>query len=84
MTIQTLMSSTESCRQSLSQDLETGCPKLAQVCKILGHHIFQGNPKYTQITAINMDLLIEIRHNVHILHAIIFNNVEVKKNSTML
>ena len=60
---------TESCRQSLSQDLETGCLKLAHVSQILGHLIFQVNPKYTQITAINMYLLIEIRQNVHILHA---------------
>ena len=31
-------------------------------CKILGHSIFQGRPQCTQITTINMYLLIEIAH----------------------
>ena len=47
--------------QNLSQDLETGCPKLA-IVKFWGI-LFQGRPQSTQITIINMHLLIEIGHN---------------------
>ena len=51
-------------KQSLSQDLETGCPKLT-ILKLLGvSHIFQGRSPYTHITTTNMYLLIEIRHNI--------------------
>ena len=49
--------------QDLSQDLETGCPKLAIVI-FFRHPIFQGRLQYAQITTINMYLLIKIRHNI--------------------
>ena len=48
--------STTGLRQGLRQDLETGCPKLTIVKK---RPIFQGTQQYTQITTINMYLLIE-------------------------
>ena len=48
--------------QDLSQDLEIGCPKLAN----LGCPIFQGSSQYTQSKTINMYLLHEVKHNVHI------------------
>ena len=52
--------------QGLSQDLETGCPKLAiNFFWGGGHPIFQGWPQYTLITTINMYSLIEIMHNIH-------------------
>ena len=50
--------------QGLSQDLETGCPKLAKFCKIFGRLNFQGGPQYTQISIINMYEFIKIRHNI--------------------
>ena len=40
-------------------------PKIGK-CKILGRPIYQGRPKYPQITTINIYLLIEIRHDIHI------------------
>ena len=55
---------TNSTSQVLSQDSEIGAPKTG-FCKFLGHPNFQGRPQYTQITAITMNLLIEIRHNIH-------------------
>ena len=63
--------------QGLSHNLETGCPKMALV-KSLGVLIFKGTNNILKNTIIlNMYLLIEIRHNVHILcHR---NNIAVKK-----
>ena len=61
--------------QGLSQNLETGCLKLAG--KILGHHIFQQIPQYAQITTIDMYLLIEIMHDIPVqCHG---NYIEVEK-----
>ena len=34
------------------------------ICKILGQPIFQERTQYTQITTMNMYLIIEIRHNI--------------------
>ena len=42
--------------QGLSQDLETGCHKLA-ILKLLGILFYQGRLQYTQITSINLYLL---------------------------
>ena len=39
--------------QGLSQELETGCPKLP-ILKFWGIHIFKGGPLYPQISNINM------------------------------
>ena len=50
--------------QGLSQNLETGCLKLAG--KMFGYHIFQQIPQYAQITTIDMYLLIEIVLNIPI------------------
>ena len=33
-------------------------------CKTFGHPTFQRSMQYTQITTINMHLIIEIRHNI--------------------
>ena len=41
-------------------------PKIAN-CQVFGHPIFQKRPQYTQITTINMYLLIEIRQSILIL-----------------
>ena len=49
--------------QCLSQDLETGCPKLSSVT-FLGDPVVQGRPQHIQNTTINMYLLIEIRCNI--------------------
>ena len=48
-------------------------------CKILGYPSFQERPQYTQITTVNMYLLIEIRHNCLIQCR--GNHIEVAKNS---
>ena len=48
---------TQNSIQELSQDLETGCPKFGNP-NILGCPIFQVWQKYTEITIINMYLLI--------------------------
>ena len=54
-----------------SQDLETGCPKLAIV------KFFPRRPQYPQITTINMYLIIEIRPSILIkCHG---NYIEVEK-----
>ena len=50
--------------QGLSQDLETGCSKLA-IMKFLDINFFQGRPQYIQISTINIYLLNEIEHNIH-------------------
>ena len=49
--------------QDLSRDLETGCPKFT-IVTFLGILSFKGDNNYTEITTINMYLLIEIRHNI--------------------
>ena len=36
-------------------------------CQIFGLPIFQGRPKYSQVTTINMYLFIEIRHIIPIM-----------------
>ena len=61
----------------LSQDLETGCLKLA-IVKFLGVQIFSpGVPQYYQISTINMYKFIKIRHDIHIeCHG---NYMEMKK-----
>ena len=46
--------------QSLSQDFKIKCPKWT----VFGHRIFQGRQKNTEVTAINMYLVINIRHNI--------------------
>ena len=48
--------------QGLGQDLESGCPKLANG-KFWGVLFFQERPEYTQTTTSNMYLLIEIQHD---------------------
>ena len=61
----------------MSLDLETGCPKLAVSNNIFGHPTFHGRYQYTQIATINVYLLHEIKHDVHIqCHG---KNTEVKK-----
>ena len=50
--------------QGFSQDLETGCPKLANMC---GLPVFHGRPESTKNATITMYLLKEIRHNILIL-----------------
>ena len=50
--------------------------------KIFGRPVFQGKPPFTQITTINMHLLNEIKHGVHI-HAH-GNYIEVKNINDML
>ena len=57
-------------------DLEAGWPKLDAIVKYLCP-IFQGKPQLTEITTINMYLLIEIRHNILIQCTGIY--IEVKK-----
>ena len=64
--------------QGLSQDLETGYPKFAFVI-FWGILLFKGGPQYTQVTTINMYLLIYIRHNNLIQYHGIY--VGDKKNS---
>ena len=66
--------------QGLSQDLETGCPKLAFL-KFLG---VQGGPQYTKISTINMYKFIKIRHDIDILIQCHGNHIEVKKFNYML
>ena len=66
---------------SLSQDLETGCPKLA-IVNFLGVQIFKGGAQYTQISNINMYAFIEIRHDILIqCHR---NYMETKKVNYMV
>ena len=50
--------------QGLSQGLAMGAPNRLN-CNILGGPIFHGSSQYTQITTINMYLLMEIGHNIH-------------------
>ena len=50
-------------QQGLSQDLETGCLKLA-IVKLLGVQNFKGGGLYTLISTINMYKLIKIRHDI--------------------
>ena len=38
-------------------------PKIS-ICEILGRPVFQRGPHYTLITTIDMNLSIEIRHNI--------------------
>ena len=49
--------------KGLSQDLETGCLKLA-VVNFWGVHIFLGGSQYTHISTINMYKFIKIRHDI--------------------
>ena len=49
--------------QCLSQDLETGCLKLA-VVKFLGVQFFIGGSQYTYISTINICKFIKIRNDV--------------------
>ena len=52
-------------KQGLSQDLESGCLKLANSnCKILGRPSFEGGPQYTHISTINMYTFIKLRHGI--------------------
>ena len=50
--------------QCLSQDLETGCLKLAELVNFLGVQIFYGGSQYTQISTKNMFKFIKIRHDI--------------------
>ena len=52
-----------SIKQGLSQDLETGCLKLA-VVKFLGRPYFEGGSQCTHISTINMYKFIKIRHDI--------------------
>ena len=61
--------------QCLSQDLETGCLKLA-VVKFLGVQIFKGGSQYTHIPTTNMYKFIKIRHIIKQCHG---NYKEMKK-----
>ena len=68
-------------KQGLSQDLETGCLKLA-IVKLLGVQIFKGGTQYTQISTINMYKFIKIRHDILIqCHG---NYMEIRKFNYML
>ena len=49
-------------RQGLSQDLETGCPKMA-IVNFFGVQILRG-PQFTQISTINMYTFILIRLDI--------------------
>ena len=49
--------------QGLSQDLESGCLKLA-VVKFWGVHIFKEDLQFTQISTINMYKFIKIMHDI--------------------
>ena len=49
--------------QGLSQDLETGCLKLA-VVKFLASRFLLGGSQYTHISTINMYKFIKIRHDI--------------------
>ena len=51
-------------------------------CESFGHSIFQGRSQYTQITTINMYLLIKTNHNI--LKQYHWNYIEVRKISYML
>ena len=75
------LTTSKCCSQGLSQDLETGCPKLA-VVKFLGVQIFKGDRNYTQISTINMYKFIKISH--YILIQCHGNYVEMKKINDML
>ena len=67
--------------QGLSQDLETGCPKLA-IVKILGVQIFKGDHNILKISSINMYEFIKIRHNILIQYH--GNYMEMRKFNYML
>ena len=66
--------------QGLSQDLETGCPKLVD-CKIFGRPNFIGGTQYTQISTINRYRFIKIRHDILIQCHV--NYTEMKKFNYM-
>ena len=51
--------------QGLSQDLETGCPKLA-IAKILGVLFSKGDHNILEVYSYKYVLLNEIKHYVHI------------------
>ena len=69
----------DSSAQGVSQDLQTGCPKLA-IVKFWGVQILKGD--YTQISTINMYKFIEIRHDIIIqCHG---SYMEMKKFNYML
>ena len=67
--------------QGLSQDLETGCLKLA-IEKLLGVQIFEGYYNTLRFPTINICEFIKIRHDILIqCHR---NNMEVNKFDYML
>ena len=47
----------------ISQDLETGCPKLA-IVEFLGVQNFYREPQYTKISTKNMHRFMNIRHDI--------------------
>ena len=68
--------------EGLSQDLETGCPRLATI-KYVGYLFFkEGANINTQIITINMYLLIKIRHDI--LKQYHKNYTEVKQKSIFM
>ena len=56
-------------------------PKIGN-CKVLGVFFYQGRPQYTQISTLNMYLIIEIRYTILIIcHG---NYIKVKRFNCML
>ena len=53
----------DSIAQGLSQNFETGCPKLINI-QFLGVFFFQGRQQNFEVTTINMYSLIKIRNNI--------------------
>ena len=49
--------------QGLSQELETGCPKLT-IVKLFGVHIFKGDHNILRFQPLNMYKSIKRRHNI--------------------
>ena len=50
--------------RDLTRILETHWLFKIDNCKTFGPSIFQGRQRYTEVTIINMYLLIEIKHNI--------------------
>ena len=66
--------------QGFSQDLETGCPKLA-ILTFLGILIFKGDHNIPKYTTINIYLPIEIRYNIPLqCHGKYIEPIELGKN----
>ena len=61
-------------------DLETGCPKLT--IEKISVPIFKGRQQHTELTTINMYLLIKIRHDIILQYH--GNYIEVKIVGCML